>query len=373
MAIQRERSGRRGLPQSNNALQGGYPGLVEGVDIAGNGGQIVSYLRSLHAAVEGATRLLILPHNDPDPDAIASSVALQWLLKEERDLESHIVYRGIIGRAENKALVRYLGYPLRPLAERELSGSLPIALIDTQPGAGNNVLPPSRDVSIVFDHHPMREETSAAGFADVRPEVGATSTILTEYCQATGSRLPPSIATALFYGIKTDTMGLGRGASQSDVAAYFYLQSQIDVHALVEIEHAQVPPEYFKGLVSALRSARVYDDRLIVSTIEQMGRPDLPAEMADLLLRLKGIEWVICMGIYDEEMVLSVRTNDQREAGQLIQDVVGHLGSAGGHGAMAAGQVPLKGQNPEVLFHRLKRRSLERLKIDPDATGEALI
>lgn len=333
----------------------------------------MSYLKPLRAAVEGAERLLILPHNDPDPDAIASSVALQWLLKNMWDLESQIAYRGIIGRAENKALVRYLGYPLRLLAGEELSESPAIALVDTQPGAGNNVLPSSKSVSVVFDHHPVRQETSAAGFADVRPRVGATSTILTEYCQATGLALPKSIATALFYGIKTDTMGLGRGASNSDVAAYFYLQSRINVRALVRIERAQVPQEYFQGLVSALRSARVYDDILIISTIDEMGRPDLPAEMADLLLRLKGVHWVICMGIYQDEMMLSVRTNDRRGAGQLIQDIVGDLGSAGGHGTMAAGQIPLEGRNPGVLFHRLKRRALERLKIDVDASGEALI
>lgn len=333
----------------------------------------MSDLTGLRAAVDGASGVLVLPHNDPDPDAIASSMALQWLLKEQFGLESHIVYRGIIGRAENKTLVRYLGYPLRLLVDGELSESLPIALVDTQPGAGNNAISSPTKVSIVFDHHPMREETSSAAFAEVRPEVGATSTILTEYCQATGKELPESIATALFYGIKTDTMGLGRGASQSDVAAYFYLQSRIDVQALVKIERAQVSPEYFRGLVSALRSARVYDDRLIVSTIEEIGRPDLPAEMADLLLRLKGVEWVICMGVYEEDLMLSVRTNGEKGAGQLVQEIVGHLGSAGGHGTMAAGQIPLKGQHRGVLFHRLKRRALERLKIEPDASGVALI
>ncbi|MGD2103676.1 MAG: DHH family phosphoesterase [Anaerolineae bacterium] len=333
----------------------------------------MSSLESLRAAVQGATSLLILPHNDPDPDAIASSVALQWLLEKMWGVESHIVYRGIIGRAENEALVRYLGYPLRLLADGELSESLPIALIDTQPGAGNNALPPSAEVSIVVDHHPILQGTSRATFADVRPEVGATSTILTEYCQSVGSELPPSIATALFYGIKTDTMGLGRGAGQADVDAYFYLQSRIDVQALVKIEWAQVAPEYFQGLVSALQSARVYEDTLIVSTIDQMRRPDLPAEMADLFLRLRGVHWVVCMGVYEGEIMASVRTNDEHGAGQLIRDIVGDLGTAGGHGAMAAGQIPLRGESPEVLFGRLRQRALELLNIGQDAEGQPLI
>jgi nanoRNase/pAp phosphatase (c-di-AMP/oligoRNAs hydrolase) len=347
--------------------------MGEEVGILRHLGQGASDLASLHAAIEDATTLLILPHNDPDPDAIASSVALKWLVKENWGVESHIVYRGIVGRAENKALVRYLGYPLRLLVDGELSESLPIALIDTQAGAGNNAFPPSRQVAIVFDHHPKREETSSATFADVRPEVGSTSTILTEYCRAAGTELPPSIATALFYGIKTDTMGLGRGASPADVAAYFYLQSRVDVQALVKIERAQVSPEYFKGLVSALRSAEVYEGILLISTIDEMQRPDLPAEMADLLLRLKGVKWVICMGVYEEGLMLSVRSDDERGAGQLTRGIVGNLGSAGGHGAMAAGQVRLDGQTPGVLFHRLKRRALERLGIDPDASAEPLI
>lgn len=329
-------------------------------------------LEALYQAVGHADSLLILTHNDPDPDAIASAAALQWLLGEQIGVDTHIVYKGIVGRAENKALVRYLGRPLRLLTDTEVFKTRLVALVDTQPGAGNNALPPSSNVTIVFDHHPLRAETSAARFADVRPGVGATSTILTEYCRAAQAELPASLATALFYGVKTDTMALGRGASQSDVAAYFYLQSRVDVQALVSIERAQVPPEYFQGLVAALQSAHVYEG-VLIGTIGKMQRPDLTAEMADLLLRLRGVEWVLCMGVYEDELILSVRTNRQHGAGQLIQSIVGGLGSAGGHGSMAAGQIPLDGQNADILFHRLRERTLKYLEISPDVVGEKLI
>jgi len=326
----------------------------------------------LYEVFEDVESYLILTHNDPDPDSIASAAALQWLLKEKTGAEGHVVYRGIVGRAENKALVRYLGYPLRLLTQSEVSQSLPIALVDTQPGAGNNALPSTSEVVAVLDHHPLRDETADAGFVDVRPDVGATSTILTEYCQSAGIELPLSIATALFYGIKTDTMGLGRGAGEADVAAYFYLQSRVDVQALVDIERAQVPPEYFQGLVSALESAYLYDN-VLIAFIGEMKRPDLTAEMADLFLRLRGIDWVMCMGVYEDQMTLSIRTNRQHGAGQLIQSIVGDLGSAGGHGSMSAGQIPLDGQNPEILSHRLKERVLRYLEIDPEVAAEKLI
>jgi nanoRNase/pAp phosphatase (c-di-AMP/oligoRNAs hydrolase) len=330
-------------------------------------------LELLFGAVGGAGSVLILPHNDPDPDAIASAVALRHLLAEGLGVEGHLAYKGVIGRAENKALVRYLGCPLQRLTGSDLGQSAPVALIDTQPSAGNNALPPESTAAIVIDHHPWRKATATAGFADVRPDLGATSTILTEYLQAADIEPAPSLATALFYGIKSDTMGLGRGASPADVAAYFYLQPRIDVGALVEIERAQVPADYFKSSDATLHAARVYDG-VVVSYMGPMSYPDLSAEMADLLLRLEGARWVICMGVYQDDLILAVRTRGQQsESGQLVQEMVGDRGTAGGHGTMAGGRVPLQGKDPEQMALRLGQRALRSLKVVPEIAGKPLI
>ncbi len=324
------------------------------------------HLAQLLQSVAGMREILILPHNDPDPDAIASAVALRCLLAEQAGVESRIAYRGIVGRAENQALVRYLDHPLQRLTRSDLRQARPIALVDTQPGTGNNALPDDVAPALVFDHHPWREATAAAAFADVRPEAGSTSTILVEYLQAAAIEPAPSLATALFYGIKTDTLGLIRGAGPADVAAYFYLQSRIDVEALVEIERAQVPADYFAKLDTALRSARVYDS-LIVSYIGPVHRADLAADMADLLLRLQGVRWAICMGVYKDELVLAVRSQSRRVgAGQLVRTVVGHEGTAGGHGTMAAGHVPLRGADPEQIAQQYVQRVLQYLKMPAD-------
>jgi nanoRNase/pAp phosphatase (c-di-AMP/oligoRNAs hydrolase) len=330
-------------------------------------------LELMRKAVGDAGRILILPHNDPDPDAIASAVALRSLLAEELGAESCIAYMGIIGRAENKALVRYLDHPLQPLTNSDLCGAVPIALVDTQPGAGNNALPPDSSVAIVIDHHPRRE-AAAALFVDLRPDVGATSTILTEYLQAAGLEPAPSLATALFYGIKTDTQGLSRGAGPDDAAAYFYLQPRIDVQALVEIEHAQVPAAYFQSFDSALRSVRVHDG-IVTAYLGRMDYPDLAAEMADILSRLQQSTWVICMGARQGVLYLAVRTRClEVGAGQLVQDVVGRDGSAGGHGPMAGGQVPLRGRDPEQVARQLTVRALKVLSASPETVpGEPLI
>ena len=329
-------------------------------------------LELLLNAVGNADHILILPHNDPDPDAIASAVALQYLLREILQVKGSIAYKGIIGRAENKALVRHLGYPLRSLTDSDLSQSMPVALVDTQPSTGNHALPRLTPATIVIDHHPWREASQAANFVDDRPEVGATSTMLTEYLQAAGIEPAAPLATALFYGIKTDTMGLGRGISPTDVAAYFYLQTRVDVEALVQIERAQVPAEYFKSFDAALRAARVYDGA-VISYVGAMAYPDLAAEMADLLLRLKGTRWVICIGAHKGNLVLAVRTRKQRGAGQLVREIVGNQGSAGGHSNMAGGYIPLDGQDPEELALQLRQQALQYLEVPPGTAGKSLI
>jgi nanoRNase/pAp phosphatase (c-di-AMP/oligoRNAs hydrolase) len=329
-------------------------------------------LSQLLKAMGGARHLLILPHNDPDPDAIASAVGLAHLVAETQGVESHIAYKGIVGRAENKALVRHLGHPLRRLAAADLARQWPTALVDTQPGAGNNPLPPGAPAAIVLDHHPWREATSTATFADVRPGTGATSTLVTEYLQEAGLEPGARLATALFYGIKSDTLGLIRGTGPADMAAYFYLQPRVDTEALLRIERAQVPAEYFRQLDATLHSARIYDD-VVISYVGPMRRPDLAAEMADLLLRLKGVCWAICMGLYQGRLVLAIRTRTQRDgAGRIVQAMVGDRGTAGGHGTMAGGQIPLQGQEPEVLVQHLAQRALELLKV-PESAGRLLM
>jgi nanoRNase/pAp phosphatase (c-di-AMP/oligoRNAs hydrolase) len=330
-------------------------------------------LRQLLEAVGEAEHVLILPHNDPDPDAIAGAVALRYLLVEKLGVECLIAYEGIIGRAENRALVRYLGNPLQRLQRNDLNPAVPVALLDTQPGTGNNPLAPGAAVTIVIDHHPLLEETATAPFADVRPDVGATSTLLTEYLQAAKIEPTKAIATALFYGIKTDTMGLARNATSADTAAYFYLLPLIDVEALVKIERAQVPPEYFKSLAVTMQTARLYDG-VVIAYLGPTTYPDLAAEMADLLLRLQGTKWVICMGLHNDTLFLSVRTRSARGGcRQLARAMVQSEGMAGGHGLLAGGQVPVDGRDPDEMAARFTQRALQYLKIPPEIEGKPII
>lgn len=330
-------------------------------------------LKSLLATVAGIDQILILPHNDPDPDAIAGAIALRYLLNKQTNIKIWLAYNGLIGRAENKALVDYLGRPLQLVSNLEIPSQIPVALVDTQPCAGNNIIPVGSRVALVIDHHPRCNQTIPVGFADIRTNVGSTSTIMVQYLQAAKLEPDQQLATALFYGIKTDTMGLSREASPKDAAAYFYLQPRIDFDALIEIERAQVPVAYFKDFYNALHATKIYNN-VIFTYMGLLDYPDLAAETADQLLRLEGSKWVICMGVFENDLTLSVRTRSrQGGAGKLAQAIVGSEGIAGGHGSMAGGHLPLNGRDPKRLSIRIRRRALQYLNVAPEVQGQALV
>ncbi|MEZ4864449.1 MAG: DHH family phosphoesterase [Caldilineaceae bacterium] len=321
-------------------------------------------LQQLDQFLNGADHLLILPHNNPDPDAIASALALKFLAEQRYALSATIAYQGIVGRAENRALVRYLRYPMKRLTPADFAKASHLALVDTQPGAGNNPLPPTVTPGLVLDHHEYRTASDEVAFTDIRPQMGATSSILVEYLRCAELEIAPSLATALFYGVKTDTQGLERKATESDREAFCHLLQFVDLEALFKIERAQLPGDYFRTLAQALRLAKHYDD-VMIAFLGEVSYPDLAANIAELLMRHQGTRWVICAGVYKDALYISVRTNQKRGAGQLIQQVVGKRGRAGGHGSMAGAQVPLAGDNAETLMNGFINDFLSHL----DRTG----
>ncbi len=310
-------------------------------------------LRALGEIVKPGERILILLHNDPDPDAIASGWALCHLLRQRFGAESLLAYDGTVGRAENRAMLQLLNISLHDIDDIEPQNYRTIALIDTQPGTGNNALPPGRKAEIVIDHHPPRPLTLEAAYADVQPNYGSTSTMLVEYLQAAGLKPDTRLATALLYGIKTDTLGLARGASRPDTRAYLHLLPLIDTELLAQIERAQVPRTYFRALSLALENTTIHGG-IVICRLDRLDYPGLAAEIADILLRLQGAEWVLATGYFDGSLILSMRAlQPGAEANQIIGTLVEGLGTAGGHGTMAGGRIRLPGR-PQSDISRLQ-------------------
>src|SRR5437899_10712186 len=145
-----------------------------------------------------------------------------------------------------------------------------------------------------------------------------------------GVAVPPRVATALLYGIETELSGYPREASTLDDGALLYLYPLADKDLLARIRNARLPQSYFEGVLQALQSSFIYD-RLIISWVNELPQPELAAEVVDFLIRFEEVDWAVCAGVYQDQLVLSVRAAVRdAHAGEMFRQVVGKMGRAGG-------------------------------------------
>jgi nanoRNase/pAp phosphatase (c-di-AMP/oligoRNAs hydrolase) len=304
------------------------------------------HLTNLQRVVE-LTQLLekkqkvgILLQPDPDPDGIACGYALRAILGRKSPTAPLISF-GEVTRPENRAMVAALGIEVRTVSPSGLDEFDGLALLDVQPAVFGETPPPRlREVDVVIDHHPERPGWSA-GMRDLRVSYGATSTILTEYVRAAGLDVRPKLATALLYGIKTDTQLLGRETSRWDMGAFAFLHALHSPALLRRIERPALPLEALHALGRSLSRTEV-DDGLHILVLGRV-REDVIPQVADLGLQAEGAEWAIAAGVVGRDLVFSVRNvGHVRAAGNVVRAVVEGLGVGGGHRTMAKGIIPLR-------------------------------
>ncbi|UCG55738.1 MAG: DHH family phosphoesterase [Phycisphaerales bacterium] len=321
-------------------------------------------IERLKAVLVDKHRMLIVLQDHPDPDALASATALRELVRELAEIPCSMTHRGTVGRAENRALVQYLDLNLHQCDRIEFDKFDLVGMVDTQPGTGNNCLPPEVTPHIVIDHHPCKRLTRSADFHDIRSRCGATSTILLEYLRSAGITPDVRLATALLYGIRSDTQDLGREATRADIEATGSLFPLANPRMLSDIQRGLVPRSYYRVLVQGLLNARVYRDATI-SGFADIDNADMIGEVADLLLRDEGISTVMCYGFCQGRLVISIRLSDSgRKAGTIAKHVVSRRGTGGGHDTYAGGQIILKENTPlerTILEEVVRRRFLKAL------------
>lgn len=318
-----------------------------------------SKLQQLKAVLEGHKTMLIVMQDNPDPDAIASAVALRRLANNLANIQCSIAHGGTVGRAENRALVKYLNLNLRPLDQIDMTQFELFAMVDTQPGTGNNSLPGQVEPDIVVDHHRCRQLTRHCRFTDVRSKYGATATIMLEYLNAVKLIPEMPLATAMLYAIRSDTQELGRDSTHADVEAFKQLYTLANKHKLSEIQRGKVDRNYYQMLADGLRNAHVYGNA-IVTNLGSIENPDMIAEVADMLLRDDQTDWIMVYGFYKNLMLISLRTYSQdARADKVIHHIVARKGTGGGHPCYAGGQIPLK-DDTQKTQKRLEKLVLSR-------------
>ncbi len=313
------------------------------------------------SAMKGRRRALILTHDYPDPDALAAGWTLARLFDEKLGLTARLAYAGSIDRPENRAMVELLRVPARELSSLDFAKRPAVVLVDSSPGSGNNPLGADEQVTAVLDNH---YGASTAGLGSrLRRACGATSTMAAELLLAVRHKPSSRLATALFYGIKTDTQALGREASRADEEAYRWLFPLVDHRLLARIERPRLPHYTYRMLEDALDGARSYG-RTVVSAMGKLAGREGPAVAVDLLVRLEGTEFALAHGYWDRRQVFSVRSlRWGREAWRLAQAAAGGEGPAGGHGMSAGGALPVASLSAGLRAgRRLERRFLRAVR-----------
>ena len=304
----------------------------------GGGGTGLRQLRRVLRAVEEP--LAIVAHDNPDPDAIASAVALRQLA-DALGVECEVCYYGRITHQENRAFVNLLGFDLTRLDDdADLSKYGGFALVDhSQPGV-NNQLPADTAVDIVIDHHPPRAPIDAQ-FVDLRSEVGATSTLMAEYLRKFDIAPTEAVATGLLFGIRVDTNDFTRETSVDDLGAAAYLLQWADVNALERIESPSFSGETLDVFAAAIRN-REQRGSVVTTYVGELTDRDALAQAADRLLALESVSTTVVYGVMEGVIYVSGRARGtDLDLGETLRDAFDQIGSAGGHAGMAGAQIQM--------------------------------
>jgi len=319
-----------------------------------------SRFRRLVDLARGKRRPLLQLQHNPDPDALASAFALRHAWKRFLRIDPVIAFTGTVGRAENRAMMRYLKIHIVPAFDVNYRQHDLVVTVDTQPGAGTCRLPDGVAVGAVIDHHPRLPRLVEPVLSIQDEHYGATSTLVGEMLIANGIVIPQRVATALVYGIQTDTADLARNVNPVDERVFATLYPLADLKLLGRIQRARVPESYFRALEAGLSRAEVHE--VAVSTqLGEVDHPDLVAEVADLLFRLEGMDWSLVTGAHARVLYVSLRCIEREglDAGAVARSLA-HLapkGSGGGHESLAAAQIPIPpGDTPEKLHAAVLER-----------------
>ncbi len=292
-------------------------------------------LRRLLGLFSREDRLLIVIN--ADPDAMASAMALKRLVWRQVSATT-IAHVNTITRPDNLAMVRLLDLGLVPIKKIEREQFTRFAVVDSQPNHHPGF--EGFNFDVVIDHHPAGE--TQAPFVDIRPEYGATSTIMTQYLRAAQIKPSAKLATGLSYGIKTDTSNFERKAVMEDVNAFQFLFRHVNVHMSRKIEQSEMTLDFLKYYSRALEEMRVRKQRIHVH-LGSVTSPDICVSIADFFMKIHDIAWAIVSGTCAGQLLIIVRNDGiRKDAGKELAEAFRGLGQAGGHKAMARAEIPLE-------------------------------
>ncbi len=272
-----------------------------------------------------------------DPDAIASALALKRLFW--RKVKMTIICRvNAIKRSDNLAMIRDLKITVPYITKVNTSEVTKWAMVDSQPHHHKSLN--HIDFSIIIDHHPP-DPLLKVPFKDIRDEYGAVSSIMTEYLKAADVTPSRKLATALFYGIKTDTDNFTRTSTSADVNAFRYLYPHVNINIIKKIESSEINKKNVAAFRKAFEELQFIGDTAYIH-MGEVKDADALVILADFFMKMAEATWCIVSGIYGKKLIIILRNVGFRlDAGKVAKRLFGELGSAGGHKSAARAEIPI--------------------------------
>ncbi len=303
-------------------------------------------------------KVFIHTHDFPDPDAIACAAGVQELLSHY-DIESTICYYGEIERSNQKNMLS--NFEITVFSRKEFKNELNDAiniLVDSQLNNSNMSLDACNDIYCI-DHHPIFVENTY-NWMDIRP-VGACASIIASYFREANITPSKNTASALCYAIKMDTNDFNRGATKEDLEMFNYLFDYCDFDAVTEMCRNHLVLSDFDAFLAALKSIHI-KGRLGFAYIPFQCPNSLVAIISDFILSTEEVRLSVVYSKFDDKIKLSIRSEDNdKDAGQIINQALKDIGNGGGHPTMAGGVI--FGECIPELQPNL-RENIEKLFID---------
>lgn len=317
--------------------------------------QFGTQLESLLALFKREERWLILVN--ADPDAMASALALKRIMRY-KTMDARISAINTVSRPDNLAMIRYTGIKMLSYQPSLLEQFDRFALVDSQPP--HSPVFQDIDFSVVVDHHPPQLDLFKADYIDIRPEYGATSTMFTEYLYNLGMRPGKQLATALMFGIKTDTGTFQRKFCDVDLRAYHYLVKFADQGLMSKITRSEFHYRWLSHFAKACQRLKKVGTGHF-AFLDRVDNPDVLVGIADFFMRVYEINRVVVAGVYGDTVVLVFRGDGiRKDLGALSKRLFGDVGSAGGHKGMARAEFPLSavagGKVERFIYNRLMHK-----------------
>ena len=294
-------------------------------------------------------RVLVVMHDNPDPDAIASGWGLEVLVRECLNKPVRVIAGGAIVRAENCHMVDLLRPPIELVDDIQVDPQTATILVDCGMEATNHLLTRHGIMPVgIIDHHRNGAKTPDLPFTDIQVNVAASATIVASYLREQKIEPGEKLSTAMLYAMRSETCGYETHYSPLDRSMFLWLTESAEPSLLAEIENAPLTREYFADLLLALQSTFLYDD-VAICFLPQAGGAEIVGEVADMLVRCNGVRAVLCAAILKGDLLLSSRTErDCDSAVKMLQKTLSGLGGAGGHLHRAGGKISNVGRTEKA-------------------------